>query len=105
MANGGQTSVDPIAASPLGAVGGQPVQPMQAVDATGAETMLMTLPMASADNCYATVHLTNRRLIVVKFPRLDGHPTLVIRPGRECPEWGVHRSTAKSSGPTQLRWS
>jgi hypothetical protein len=42
---------------------------------------------------------------LVKFPRLDGHPTLVVRPGRECPEWDVHRSTAKSSGLTRLHWS
>jgi transposase len=31
----------------------------------------------------------------LNFARLDGHPTLVIRPGRECPEWDVHRSTAQ----------
>lgn len=41
----------------------------------------------------------------VKIPRLDGHLTLVIWPGRECPAWDVHRSTAESFGTMRLPWS
>jgi len=51
------------------------------------------------------VLLGTAELVDVKFPRFDGHPRLASRPGRECPKWDVHRSTAKSSGPTRLRWS
>jgi hypothetical protein len=36
---------------------------------------------------------------MLKFPRFEGHPALVIRVGGECPEWGVLRSAARSSGP------
>jgi len=46
-----------------------------------------------------------QELSVLNFPRFDGHPRLASWSGRECPKWDVHRSTAKSSGPTRLRWS
>ena len=68
-------------------------------------------PPANCDWEIATSHASQHAFGVtassrpLNFPRFDGHPRLASWSGRECPKWDVHRSTAKSSGPTRLRWS
>lgn len=63
VADGGQASVDPIDAPPLGAVDGQLVQP---VGAAGPETVLMALSRVTDVTWggFMNMYLTDRRLVM-----------------------------------------